>query len=478
MAEVYRFRTTKKLLGKKYQELATQSIYFAKPEELNDPMEGVRDIVWTGDRIVWANLFKHYVYCLHWTYINFILLGGQYEIPINGRWDEPITPQMGDLFDDIWNRIRDELRLSDLVYKIATMRRQVRRNELEFYFYTIHLRALTCIQKIYVECGLAPEAEQPLPKSLSGESILTNSNFLELMQQLEAEHVNFSEELFLLVVMDQTLSHKSTLRNVHSSNSERNAKLQRKRQLLFIDFISVYIDQLGELLWPEWYAACFMNSDHSSSVWGHYGDQHRGVCLIFEVVDSAGKHSLALKQSTGWSSDSSGQSKERWDFVPMSFVDVCYSKKPESTDFFRNIGRVPIPALMKLWYTDEEGTISECATHVTTGMGQASWRKKHWDNFERDITRKTEDWEYEKECRLILHGVLDGVLDKDHRTLTYDFNSLKGIIFGIRTSEKDKQKIVEIIRRKCQKNNRTDFKFFQAYYSPKHGDIRKCDYPP
>ena len=52
MAEFFRFRTIDALLGQ-FQELKEQTIYFASPDELNDPMEGLRDIVWNGDQIVW-----------------------------------------------------------------------------------------------------------------------------------------------------------------------------------------------------------------------------------------------------------------------------------------------------------------------------------------------------------------------------------------------------------------------------------------
>ena len=48
---VYRFRTMDNLLGE-HQELKKQEIYFANPEQLNDPMEGLRDIFWRGDKIV------------------------------------------------------------------------------------------------------------------------------------------------------------------------------------------------------------------------------------------------------------------------------------------------------------------------------------------------------------------------------------------------------------------------------------------
>ena len=68
MAEFFRFRSIDALLGK-HQELKEQTIYFASPEELNDPMEGLRDLVWNGDKIVWTNFFKHYVFCLNRSYL-------------------------------------------------------------------------------------------------------------------------------------------------------------------------------------------------------------------------------------------------------------------------------------------------------------------------------------------------------------------------------------------------------------------------
>ena len=51
----YRFRSMEYLLGDKYQELERKTIYFASPDQLNDPMEGFRDIMWSGDKIVWTN---------------------------------------------------------------------------------------------------------------------------------------------------------------------------------------------------------------------------------------------------------------------------------------------------------------------------------------------------------------------------------------------------------------------------------------
>lgn len=57
---MYRFRTVDNLIGD-FQELEKQQIYFAHPEQLNDPMEGMRRYYWQGDEIIWRNLLKHFI---------------------------------------------------------------------------------------------------------------------------------------------------------------------------------------------------------------------------------------------------------------------------------------------------------------------------------------------------------------------------------------------------------------------------------
>ena len=475
MTEVYRFRGTKRLLDGTSGEFEQQTIYFASPEQLNDPMEGFRDMVWRGDRIVWTNLFKHYLYCLHWAYLDVTIFGDQFafevdRIPVWGRWDEPLTPQMGDLFGEIWNRFCEGHRLSDLIDKIATMRHHVRYTELLFYLDHAHLAALNSIQEVHVDHGLSPETERPQGSGEVGKSVLPGSDFFELIPQAEAELKNFSEVMFSIVYqmsVERRLRFKYNLRNARAGTFESN------RQLLLFDFPTIYVERLEKLLWPQWYTACFARGYHDSSLWAKYGDDHRGVCLIFGAAETDDARSLSLKQATGWSSDHQGGSRDHWSFAPMTFRDVSYSDKPGEIDFFRNISMLPLKAIKDLWYTDDLGNTSECASHIDSDMDLESWRKRHWDDYERDISIKSRNWENEQECRLILHGLLEDSLDDLSRTLTYDFESLKGIIFGIRTTDDDKIKIVEIVHNKCLDNGRSDFQFFQAYYSHEHGDIRK-----
>lgn len=474
MKEVCRFRSTDRLLDSASGELEQQTIYFASPEQLNDPMEGLRDMVWRGDKIVWLNLLKHYVYCLHWTDLQMKVFGnrtpfGADQIPIWGRWDEPPTPQMDELFHKILARIRDDLGLPDLAERISA-RGKVRYTELLFYLNGLHLDAIDRIQSVYVELGLTSGTECVEPEEAPDKLILADSALFDLIPEVEAQHGSFSEIMFSIsyqMTVGQHLGLKYNLRGANSGIAERN------RQLLLLDFTKLYVQQLDKLLWPKWYAACFAKSYHNSSLWANYGDSHKGACLIFDTDESSNSRALSLKRVTGWSSDSKGDVKERWGLEPMPFRDVHYTDKPGEIDFFANIGMLPLAAIMRLWYIDEAGKVSARASHVSTDEDLEPWRKKHWGDYGHDIALKSRDWEHENECRLILHGLLDDSLDDRRRTLTYDFSSLKGIIFGIRTSDEEKVKIVEVIQRKCLENNRADFKFFQAYYSPEYGDIRK-----
>ena len=475
MREVYRFRKMCHLLDP-YRELEDQTIYFACPHDLNDPMEGLRDLVWSGDRIVWTNLFKNYIYCLHWMYFLFRISSDDSalkssDVPVFGRWDDPPTPQLEVLFDDIWSTMCDDLRLSALVSKIASVRRQVRYNELVFYLGTLHQRAIASIQKVHVLHGMQDEAEQPFHVFLTRESFLTDTSFFESLAELGESEEAF-ESMFGEFIQFRT---ELELECKYHEHRAFNKRFTRNMQFLVLDFPRIYVQQLSKLLWPDWYTACFAKDYRNSSLWATYGDSHKGACLVFGTVDSGNKNSLALNQRTGWSSNHESRVTERFDFVPMVFHDIQYSNTIGRVDFFRSIGRLPVASLMTLWYRDEEGNLSECAPDGSSAWNEDAWRESYWDTFKRDICVKTNDWAHEQECRLILHGLLEDSLDKQHRTLSYEFSSLKGVIFGINSSDEDKIRVIEVVRRKCIESERTDFKLFQAYYSPMDGRIRRYE---
>jgi len=106
------------------------------------------------------------------------------------------------------------------------------------------------------------------------------------------------------------------------------------------------------------------------------------------------------------------------------------------------------------------------------------WRENYWNNFLHGITGKLNDWRYEKEYRLILRdGEIVEFSDKMSRKLKYDFVDLEGIIFGMKAGKDEKFEICKIIEEKCRATNRHDFKFYQAYYSPRVQKIEHSEMP-
>ena len=423
MTEFFRFRSIDALLGE-YQELEKQTIYFASAEELNDPMEGFRDIVWSGDKIVWTNLFKHYVFCLHRSYCLFRIAGDSVKldvdsIPILGRWDEPPTPQEQNLFDDIWSRFLKLPKIHEIIEAIANAKHKIRYNQIASYFRVIHSLLLAEIPKSYIAHGLVSEIPQLREESTVAVLIKGILTWIKLADEARTE-----KELDDAFLPTEIMDNNERFKQQYNSRTISTAILGQNDQLVSFDFPKVYVKQLERLLWPKWYTACFMKGYHNSSVWGNYGNNHEGACLIFEAVATDNLNSLELKQATG-----SG-------VRTMPFYEISYADKAGEVDFFRSIGRLPVSTIMKLWYTDQDGNISECASHIGPDGDEDTWQRRHWNNFYRDITIKTRDWAYEQEYRLILADGLSEFDEKKDRILTYNFKSLKGIIFGIKTSDK------------------------------------------
>ena len=461
MTEYYRFRSIDSLLGE-HKELERETIYFASPEELNDPMEGLRNTVWDGDEIVWTNLFKHYVFCLNRSclLLNITLKSRKLEtadIPILERWDEILIPIEQDLFDDIWERFCNLPHIQEIIEALANTGRKIRYREIVCYIQMIQNPVLLDeIRKTYIDYGTISEFQifQPEPDAtVEMERALTFITNIEaitderardaILQTIEA----FSDDMWLTVEFN-TRTHPPEI-------------LEGMNRILMHDFPRVYAEQLHRLLWPDWYTACFTAGFHNSSVWAKYADGHKGVCLIFEALEKEGSSTLGLNQKT---TNFTGKASNN--FITLPFHKVDYADSPDEIDFFRTICRITEPTLRELWGTDEGGNLSKIEPD-----GYEDVR----DNFFNDVTFKTKHWAYEQEYRLILENNSGKLNEKDHRKLTYDFDSLKGIIFGMRTSTEDKLKIIEIIeqKKKCKGNNRTDFTFYQANYSARDGDIRK-----
>ena len=354
--------------------------------------------------------------------------------------------------------------VGDYIAAIAKSGRRVRRDELMFHLQNIHLVALQSVARIYEKHGLKAPSSQNVPRADTVLDKMQSGQFFELLKEIAAkpESPDVAEALF------RTSAHvNAQSRLIHRCTQTLDATTPR-RNFLVMDFPAAYLRAIETLVFPPWYTACFMSDCRNSAVWGHYGASHAGICLIFESEKLNGRDVLRLHGTTGWGGGGPVQG-----VLPLEFHAIDYAEGFGEIDFFRAIGRLPTPVLNSTWYSDGKGGLSDCAQDLLSN--EQGWRDRYWLQFLRDIQRKTPDWAYEKEYRLILSEVAIDRSDPKERTLKYDFASLKGLIFGMNTSVENKISIIKIVHDKCAQHGRTDFPFYQAFYDPKERCIHHAE---
>lgn len=456
--DLYRFRNIDSLLDK-HQELERQEIFFAAPSLLNDPMEGFQDIFWSGDYIVWKNLFRHYLYCLEriCSIVNIARETFQVteaHIPVFQAVNDFPTPEYKELFGCISNNFLNHPHVANFIESINSRQTPIRRDEIFFYLTIIHKYALDAIFDEYEKRKLIdPTSNSLRPKHQPLEELLKNDFMGLINQTAELTSDKFgATELFSYF---SSIVEQMNLLSFHSGSIKRDSN---NINLVSFEFPTVYLSRIEKLIFPDWYTACFMQECKNSSVWGHYGDNHKGVCLIFNTELDEGKPSIKLKRTKA-----TEEHAYQYESLNCQFHAVTYIDGYTQIDFFRSLGLLSITALNSTWYSDGE-SLSECGFHLNESD---KWKDEYWKQFYKVITSKSNDWAYEKEYRLIFNNMLLEIQSAHGEAFKYDFSSLKGIIFGIKTSTDDKLKIIKIIEAKCTATGRDDFKFYQAVYSHK-----------
>jgi hypothetical protein len=450
MQFLYRFRRTEQLLGK-HKELEGQEIYFPSPDELNDPVEGFKDMFWLGDEIVWKNLIKHYLLCLESTCRTFLIDGENFliapaNIPVFETASDLPTPAFEGLYQEICELFFKNALAARWSQALASRAGPIRQNELYAYLSSMHIYALNTIFTVYENHEFMPRRPDDDPfrrfeiRDLIGESV-------KWANSKEAERPDVEDGTERLHATTRHLSAQANLIAMYNAPTETIA--QKNRRMLFGRFPEEYLKSLERLVHPPWYTATFTGNFNNPSIWGHYGDGHKGICLKFRASTTNGEPHLKL------------------DGIDYQFYRIKYARKYPEINFFRSLGVPPFPAVIKAWYFDEHKNKSSC---LDAYDDEDAWRKSYWDTFHEGITTRLEDWRYEDEYRLI-HTPGKTVTEKSKRKLKYQFSDLEGIVFGIRTPEDDKSEIIRIIEEKYRSENRTDFKFYQAFYSRKDAHV-------
>ncbi len=450
----YRFRPVSALLDG-FHELENQEIYFPTLIELNDPLEGLKDIVWRGDRIVWRNLFRHYLLCLMQSVSLTAVAGNEFspEIAANLVYqtddDLPLAPVRA-IYSQACDAFFNHEAAEALLNALSRDGKAVRRDELTYYLRLIHYWALTSILDLLEEHGGKLRASRKGVAELTAKTMAMVPKIVQLHSFVDDQ----AEVLFF--VINNITQQLSLIHELNGSFPDD----RRSWLLVARDFPSHYVRALERLVYPDWHAACFVTDPTGASMWGHYGEGHQGMCLKFRAkLNSAGLACMDLHRATSWHGDGS----VGYSYVPHAFEAVDYTSEFPEIDFFVSLGRLPIPKLSHFWYAGPNGERSEIATRTLSG--DAQWREEYWRRFTASYRTKSPQWAHENEHRIVLYSNLDNLESKEARKLKYRFEDLTGIIFGLRTSTESKIAAMRIIERKCVEAGRTNFEFWQAHYS-------------
>lgn len=464
---LYRFRSLERLLEK--DELLNQEVYFAPPDELNDPIEGHYNIYWQGDSILWTNLFKHYLLCLQRVHLIAQFGGKDFKLSDD---DIQIFLSSEKLETNMYRERIDKLNLEFfaeesvklILESLSQSDRKIKREELLFYFRTIHTLA---IAKVLSSNHFTPDEIKEQGKNVTTATVESLRKFVNVV-----EHNNH-ETVALQFQIAKSFSMQNNL--IHAYNDPRYKDNENKRFLIF-DFPEKYLKGLEQLMYPTWYAACFMENVENSAMWSYYGERHTGVCLKFKTQNIDSNLFLNL-EGVASHSYRRGDPKTYKNIgeIRFPFYKVCYEPDHKDFNFFLSLGQLPLNDIYQNWFIDQAGNKSKYLSSMS--HGDEVWRKEHWKRFHESTSAKLKDWLHETEYRLVFSSSLNRRIEKEERLLKYNISDLDGIVFGIRTPLDKKIEIMKIIEKKCKETEYQDFKFYQAIYSQDKGKIEIEELP-
>jgi hypothetical protein len=457
----YRYRPIKAVLDG-FHELENQEIYFSRTDEINDPMEGFKDLFWSGDEIVWRNFLKHYILCVLVTANRCFVAGEQFDPNVLRNivfWVPQELPKapIREVYQRVSTEFLAESAVKTFLSVVAGRTTPIRRRELTSYLRALHGFALQIVIKDYREHGgllLQTENTEPPSREKLRQSAIAVMEGVTKMTSTQYPPERISEALFA--------ANEAAIAQVMLVN-EYNIP-NRDISIVFLThrFPTTYVSALDRLVHRDWYVACFTKTAENHSMWSHYADGHRGVCLMFKTTASAsGTPTLVVERITAPSVSIGEPNTYLSSEVPHELKPVRYIVQYPAIDFFRSLGSISEMYMNNFWYLGEDGSFSKCRAAVYADP--EAWRQGYWETFGESTLNKTPEWAHEKEYRIVIHSGFD-MSAKDKRKLKYRFQDLTGIVFGARTDVKDKLKLMRIIDRKCASEKRSDFKFFEIRY--------------
>lgn len=447
-------------------EIENGSFHFASKEELNDPLEGFVHVFWQGDKRAWEGLFRHYIYSVARA-LEFYILKADDETLYHNTLVVDVHCYKNDFWEKIYYKLGEEFITDPDVQSLAEVYGdnclKVSEKELQYILLYIHNNALIRCLEEFKQNKFIPAEEvekqieylnfplsvgkmiDAIKKCFSKEEVRvwTIESIEELIEEMkEFAYIRKGAE------NDIFLHGKNSGEQTCSKDSDSNSVVQQHRKWLIVmdDFPKVFADQLKDMIYPKSYVVCFSGKNDDSAMWGNYADCHRGVCLVYDTGDEE-------------------KLKVGGPYIPLDVRAVSYGGESIECNFFQTLGRLT-KAQIREWLLGIDG-VSSCYEAFSD---VEEWRKRYWKIYNAKTYRKTKNWEHEMEFRAAVSNTFGEFDAPQRQNMSFDWKLLKGVIFGIRTSEYDKKQIMDKLIK--HKDELSDFNFYQAEYSANEQKIK------
>ena len=228
---------------------------------------------WKGDEIVWENFLTHYLRSLQAFVLLFLAVGKNILLDATHVTIRRLLRTSH--FTTDLERIHNELRRivfsgMDIPYAISRLAgRKFHTDQVSFVFDVIHNYAFDVLSNLLHEVGYRTHKREP--------TITDGAFWKRFFDAIDASAPDVADLAFQIA---QNHRHNRVLALLTAG---QDGLLASNLITVLSDLPAYYLRHIESLVFPDWYAACFSKSHDNSSMWGHYADAHRGVCLVFDT---------------------------------------------------------------------------------------------------------------------------------------------------------------------------------------------------
>ncbi len=401
-------------------------------------MDGIQDAFWDGDEVLWSNFIQHYCFCLLNAAAivsvggNSVSFGGEHILSRSTPDNLPEAPIRRLLEIFIESAKADKL-ISKLL-SLLKRKRRLAKDELRFlldiyHAQFLHLLAETLRKNGHIDFLSGLDLKPPATpiRTITACARFLSSSMLNLQANVTSRS---SAQLHLQAMYE----------NQHQFSQDGIAK--QNIITLLTSYPALYLDACVKAIYDEYYIACFTEKNDDAAMWGHYASGHRGICLIFEFEEQDGKIYLEMEENQS-----------------LELYKVQYSSEPPTVNVFEGLGYLPQMSLHRHWLS-----LGQKLSALASKYSSPDYPAEYWQKYVNAISHKFPEWQREHEHRAVKSAWCSDRKNSQERLMHYKESHLKGIIFGMRTSQQMILEIMSAVDSSLSDIQKANFEFHRAEY--------------